>query len=77
VAYGRGDYAVGLYNWGPEAGDITVSLKDLGLPAGTAYSASAAFAMPEKVALTEGRLTVFLQPADSLRIIRLEAAMNP
>lgn len=73
VAYGKGEYAVGIYNWSRNGGDVSVSLKDLRLPVGGDYSAALSSIGNETVALTSGILTVFKQPGESLRIIGLRS----
>jgi len=73
AAYGKGEYAVGVYNWSKDAGDITISLKELRMPEGVKYAATSATVNSEKITLTEGILTIFQQPGESIRIIKLRA----
>ena len=72
VAYGKGEYAVGIYNWSREAGDVSVSLNDLRLPHGN-YSAALSSVGNETVALANGVLTILKQPGESLRIVGLRS----
>jgi hypothetical protein len=72
VAYGPGDYAVGIYNWDTAPKDITVSLADLRLPSAD-YQTSPADHGQEKVQMKDGAITIKAQPGESLRIIRLRA----
>lgn len=72
VAYGNGEYSVGIYNWDPQAKDVSVMLTDLRLPAGINYTVTSAYGDPEKVALVDGNLTIKQQPGESVGIIRLK-----
>ena len=69
VAYGNGEYAVGLYNWNAECANITSTLKDLRLPVGEKYAIQSSGT--EETILKNGELTVSKQPGESLRIISL------
>jgi hypothetical protein len=71
VAYGDGDYAVGLYNWSTNATTVTAGLADLRLPSTDAFTTELASPGHEPVALADGRLTVTGQPGESLRVVAL------
>jgi hypothetical protein len=73
VAYGQGQYALGLYNWKDAAADVRVNLRELRLPTGMRYTARLDSYGGERFALNNGVLTVFGQPGASLRIVRLTA----
>ena len=70
VAYGNGEYAVGLYNWNETPLDVSISLKDLRLPEDRKFTVNSSSL--EKVTLADGKLTVHQQPGESLRIINLQ-----
>ena len=75
VAYGNGEYAVGLYNWSSEASDVSISLKDLLLPEEMIFPVKSSNG--EQVTLSGGKLTVHRQPGESLRIIDLQTHPAP
>jgi hypothetical protein len=77
VAHGRGEYAVGLYNWNGETNDVAITLKQLRLPEAGQYRATLVSSGTERVAVTRGSLLVSRQPGESLRIIRLLAPVHP
>jgi hypothetical protein len=72
VAHGGGEYAVGLYNWSAEARDVSMGLKELRLPEDALYALTLDDSGAEGIALTNNHLTVFHQPGESLRILRLK-----
>ena len=75
VAYGKGDYAVAVYNWESTPADITISLKDLRIPAAaTDYRTSHGDFGKEPIDVTNGQLTIHGQPGESLRIVRLRGS---
>jgi len=76
VAYGPGDYAVGIYNWETTPKDITVSLADLRLPSAN-YQISPADHGQEKSSIADGAITIQAQPGESLRIVRLRSSAHP
>jgi hypothetical protein len=72
AAYDKGEYAIGLYNWGMQAADVSISLEKLRLPGGAdSYSATSGFA--EKITLADDILTISQQPGESMRIVTLRA----
>jgi len=71
VAYGGGEYAVGLYNWDKQANTQSIPLRDIRLPDSQKYTVSLASNGTEKVALADGILSVSGQPGESMRIISL------
>jgi hypothetical protein len=73
VARGGGQYAVGLYNWNAEARDVSIGLKELHLPKNARYAVTPGGSGGERIALANGRLVVYLQPGESLRILNLQA----
>jgi hypothetical protein len=70
VAYGEGEYALGVYNWETAPRDVSVRLADVRLPANVALT------RPETAtAIAEnGTLTITAQPGESLRIVHLRAS---
>jgi len=75
IAYGPGDYAVGIYNWDTAPKDITINLADLRLPSAD-YKISPADHGQEKVQMKDGAITIQSQPGESLRIVRLRATIK-
>jgi hypothetical protein len=75
VAYGGGEYAVGIYNWDQTPLDVTISLKDLRLPEHPAYKVKPTG--PETITIADGKLTVHRQPGESLRIVHLQTKPTP
>lgn len=74
VAYGKGDYAVAVYQWEHAAGDIAISLKDLRIPVTTGFRTSHGDFGQEPARVANGVLTIQGQPGESLRIVRLRSS---
>ncbi len=75
VAYGNGEYAVGLYNWKEAPLDVSIPLRDLRIPEKHGFTLKSSH--PEQVTLADGKLTVHRQPGESLRIIDLRIQPTP
>jgi hypothetical protein len=75
VAYGNGEYAVGLYNWNNTIADVAISLTDLRLPEDIKFQESSRIA--ERTTLTDSILTISDQPAESMRVINLQTHPAP
>ena len=71
VAYGKGEFAVALYNWDKQAGPAAIPLRAIRLPDGVKYELAPAD--PAPVTLADGILTVTHLPGQSMRIIHLRA----
>ena len=72
VAYDEHHYAIGIYNWSDTTKDVTVFLHDVRIPSMAGYTARLYSYGSERIALNNDKLTVFSQPGESLRIIRLD-----
>jgi hypothetical protein len=72
VAYDERRYAIGIYNWSDKTKDVTVSLHDVRIPPIAEYTARLDSYGSERITLNDDKLTVFSQPGESLRIIRLD-----
>ncbi len=71
VAYDENNYAIGIYNWSDTAKDVTVLLRDVRIPSLARYTAKLDSYGNEHITLSKDKITVFSQPGESLRIIRL------
>lgn len=71
LAYPDGTYAALLYNWNQHQADTTINLAGLLPETHQTLHATPAFNDPEQVSLTEKRLKVHQQPAESVRVVRL------
>ena len=72
VAYDQNHLAIGLYNWSDTTKDVSVFLRDVRIPSLAGYTARPDSYGSERIALNNDKLTVFSQPGESLRIIRLD-----
>jgi len=72
VAYEGYIYAIGTYNWSDAPKNVTVSLQNLHIPLSAGYNARLDSYGSEQINLNDDILTVFNQPGESLRIIRLD-----
>jgi hypothetical protein len=70
VAYGGGEYALGVYNWDPGAKDMATRLADMRLPANVSPTQPDA----EPAVVENGNITITAQPGESLRIVHLSAS---
>ena len=72
VAYEGHHYAIGTYNWSDAPKDVTVSLHNIRIPLPARFTARLDSYGSERITLKDGKLTVYSQPGESLRIIRLD-----
>jgi hypothetical protein len=64
---------VALYNWEPEARDLSASLTELRLPEDRGFTATLSSIGSESVSIRDGRLIIANQPGESVRIVTLRA----
>ena len=72
LAYNENEFALGIYNWQENAGDVNIKLADTRLPRNCDYQVSLISYGNEQVTLKNGILCVTNQPGESLRIVRLQ-----
>jgi hypothetical protein len=69
VAYENGEYAVGIYNWEQKNHDVSVTIQELRILENIDFLTNMIFPGTEDISFKDGRITIFNQPAESLRII--------
>lgn len=77
VAHGEGEYTIGFYNWTQDVRDVTIGLDQLRLPDSADYRIRPAGAGGEMLTIVDGHLIVPQQPAESLRIFKLQKQTDP